>query len=85
MRSGGEREGEDVAHEVLYDVGHDDTAHDGDVGCHHGPRTSRGRALPQDGHTPPTVVCESPVVASQLIGWSNGTCWIFHPVSVTDF
>jgi hypothetical protein len=39
------------------------------------------------GGTPlPTVACE--VVAddgSGLIGWSNRTCWVFHPVPVSDF
>ena len=31
----------------------------------------------------PTVVCESPVAASPLIGWRDGQCWVFHPVAVT--
>ena len=38
------------------------------------------------GGTPlPTVVCETPVATSPLIGWRGGTCWVFHPVSVVGF
>lgn len=50
-----------------------------------GPALAVVERFPKTGTPLPTEVCESPVVASQLIGWSNGTCWIFHPVSVTDF
>jgi hypothetical protein len=32
------------------------------------------------GGTPvPATVCESQAVISPLIGWRNGTCWVFHP------
>jgi hypothetical protein len=34
---------------------------------------------PGSGTPVPTTVCESPAVVSSLIGWRNGTCWVFHP------
>jgi hypothetical protein len=30
------------------------------------------------------TVCESPAAASPLIGWSNGTCWVFY-LAPTNF
>ncbi len=50
-----------------------------------GPALAVVERFPKTGTPLPTVVCESPAVASPLFGWSNGTCWVFHPVSVTDF
>ena len=34
----------------------------------------------------PTVVCAVTAEDSGgLIGWRNGTCWVFHPVPVVSF
>jgi hypothetical protein len=34
----------------------------------------------------PTVICEVTADDSGgLIGWRNGTCWVFHPVPVVSF
>jgi hypothetical protein len=38
------------------------------------------------GGTPvPTVACDVAADGSGPIGWRNGTCWVFHPVSVSGF
>ena len=38
--------------------------------------------FPFGGTSVPTVVCET-TVASPVIGWKGGQCWIFHPVSAS--
>jgi hypothetical protein len=42
------------------------------------------RAVSSGGTPLPAVVCESPAAASPNIGWSNETCWVFHPVPVSN-
>jgi type 1 fimbria pilin len=34
------------------------------------------------GEAVPPVVCDVTADDSPLIGWRNGTCWVFHPVTV---
>lgn len=40
---------------------------------------------PCSGTPIPWKVCEVVADDSGLIGWRDGTCWVFHPVSVGNF
>ena len=42
-------------------------------------------ALTVKGEPMPTVVCDVVGDDSAIIGWRNGTCWVFHPVPVAAF
>ena len=43
-------------------------------------------AISSTGGTPvDPVVCTVVAENSPQIGWRNGTCWVFHPVSVSSF
>jgi hypothetical protein len=47
--------------------------------------TPEGCTGPFGGTPLPTVVCDVVGGDSAIIGWREGTCWVFHPVPVVSF